>query len=109
MSSSVIGLSVGRGPEELPSDEVQWLLATCWNKSALPAKLQKHAEAEKWMRLAFELLKLARDFPSIETLKPQMIQSYHEVEKMLKNVDNRNGCKQAEEGGQTVVQDIEVG
>eukprot|EP00959_Pyramimonas_sp_CCMP1952_P036243 758283-Pyramimonas_sp.AAC.1 len=49
-------LIIGRAPEEVPQDEIHWLLATSWNKSVMPAKLSKHTEALKWMRLSFELL-----------------------------------------------------
>ena len=72
-------LIVGRAPEEIPQDEIHWLLVTSWNKSVMPVKLGKHAEAAKWMNTSLELLRLAPHLPGLETLKPQMIHSYERL------------------------------
>eukprot|EP00727_Mastigamoeba_balamuthi_P009970 m51a1_g5596 putative testis-expressed sequence 11 (598) ;mRNA; r:667102-670145 len=44
-----------------PSDELQWLVSTCWNNGVMLSRLTDYARAEKWMSLAIGMTDVAKD------------------------------------------------
>lgn len=48
-------LLVGLDPNTYPRDELQWLVATAWNRAPFLIKFKRLEEAEKWMKVAIEL------------------------------------------------------
>ncbi|XP_024540453.1 TPR repeat-containing protein ZIP4 [Selaginella moellendorffii] len=61
-----------------PSEEIQWLVSTAWNRAALQVKLSRLPGAEQWMNIALELLSHA---PAMEPQRQGMVDSLNEVMK----------------------------
>ncbi|KAG6557516.1 hypothetical protein Mapa_000790 [Marchantia paleacea] len=61
---------------DYPPDEVQWLVATSWNRSGLHLKFLRYTQAETWMEVALDLLKYA---PQLESRKAAMVEGLNHV------------------------------
>lgn len=66
----------GLDPGEYPHEELQWLVATSWNRAGLQVKFLRFSVAEPWMEMALEL---ANYDPHMENRKLSMIESLAEV------------------------------
>lgn len=56
---------VGMKSGEYPTEESKWLASTAWNRSGIHVRFNRFHEAEKWMRIGLDLVKLA---PSMNNL-----------------------------------------
>ncbi|OAE23424.1 hypothetical protein AXG93_961s1180 [Marchantia polymorpha subsp. ruderalis] len=61
---------------DYPPDEVQWLVATSWNRAGLHLKFQRFTQAETWMEVAIDLLKYA---PQMESRNSIMVEGLNHV------------------------------
>jgi len=57
----IIGMKGG----EYPTEEAKWLASTAWNRSGIHVRFNRFHEAEKWMRIGLDLVKLV---PSMNRL-----------------------------------------
>lgn len=56
---------VGMKNGEYPTEEAKWLASTAWNRSGIHVRFNRFNEAEKWMRIGLDLVKLV---PSMNRL-----------------------------------------
>ncbi|CAM6089602.1 unnamed protein product [Calypogeia fissa] len=66
----------GLDSDEYPREELQWLVATSWNRAGLQVKFLRFSVAEPWMKLAIDL---ANYDPRMENRKLSMIDTLKEV------------------------------
>jgi hypothetical protein len=75
-------LLVGLRDGQYPKDEVSWLVSTSWNRAAFHVKFAHKVEAEKWMRIALDLLQHA---PQMESHRSTMKSALDELLGSLKS------------------------